>query len=231
MHNPFKSLEINRRLQAKTAKRSHRSHPPDPSPEDLQSSAVIQTSEEDIFLHAVSDVAPLRKGGRDIAAPVRTAAPAPAPAATFDRLVEDHIEFDMEHTHEFIMGQVRGLDPKIFRKLKAGQLSVQAHLDLHGLNADQAKLAVIEFLRRSYMEGKRCVLVIPGRGRNSLLGQGILRQEISTWLTQAPSSALFWPSPRPCPGTAAAEPCTCSCVRHARSGARFWEDVFVDVDG
>ena len=64
MHNPFKSLDNNRRLQAKTAKRSHRSHPPAPLSEDLQSSAVTETSEEDIFLHAVSDVAPLRKGGQ-----------------------------------------------------------------------------------------------------------------------------------------------------------------------
>ena len=83
-------------------------------------------------------------------------------------------------------GYVRGLDSKIFQQLKAGRLSAEGHLDLHGQNADQALDSLLFFMRESYLAGRRMVLVIPGRGKNSPRGLGILRQELQTWLTREP---------------------------------------------
>ena len=82
--------------------------------------------------------------------------------------------------------RMRGLDSKIFQQLKAGSLSVEGHLDLHGQNAAQALDALLFFMRESYLAGKRVVLVIPGRGKNSPGGLGILRTEIQNWLTREP---------------------------------------------
>lgn len=194
--------------------------------------AAQSQSEEDLFRHAFSDVEPLTKGGRDVAARVPTPAAAPPPPPTFARLLEENIEFEMEYSHEFITGQVRGLDAKIFRKLKTGEFSVQGHLDLHGMNADQAKIAVIDFLRRSYMEGKRCVLLIPGRGKNSPLGQGVLRQELTAWLTQAPLKriVLAFTTALPKHGGSGAVYLLMRQVRKDR-GKIAWEDVFADLDG
>lgn len=202
------------------------------APGAATSSAAQAQSEEDLFRHAFSDVEPLTKGGRDVAAlaPPRAAAPPPPPS--FSRLLEENIEFEMDYSHEFITGQVRGLDAKIFRKLKTGEFSVQGHLDLHGMNADQAKIAVLDFLRRSYMEGKRCVLLIPGRGRNSPLGQGVLRQELTIWLTQAPLKriVLAFTTALPKDGGSGAVYLLMRQVRKDR-GKIAWEDVFTDLDG
>lgn len=227
MHNPFKSLEKDPSLRDRAKKRGRPA-----TTAAVPDRAAEEQSEEELFLHAFADVAPLNKGGRDVAPPSEPARTVPEPPQTFARMIEENIEFEMDYTHEFITGQVRGLDAKVFRKLKAGEFSVQAHLDLHGMNADQARFAVIDFLRRCYMEGKRCVLVIPGRGRNSPLGQGVLRQELTAWLTKAPLKrvVLAFTTAQPRHGGSGA---VYLLLRQARKdrGKIAWEDVFVDLDG
>jgi DNA-nicking Smr family endonuclease len=232
MHNPFKSLEKDQSVRSRLKKKAPSGKTSPSACAQPGDDAQERQSEEELFLHAFCDVEPLSKKGRDIAGaprPRETVSPAPP---SFARLLEENIEFEMEYTHEFMTGQIQGLDAKIFRKLKNGEFSVQGHLDLHGMNTDQARFAVMDFLRRSYMEGKRCVLLIPGRGRNSPLGQGVLRQELTTWLTQAPLKRIILAF-------------TTALPRHGGSGAVYlllrqmrkdqgkiaWENVFTDLDG
>jgi len=96
------------------------------------------------------------------------------------------VDFELELSEEYMHGFVRGLDSKIFQQLKAGRLSAEGHLDMHGQNADQALDSLLFFMRESYLSGRRMVLVITGRGKNSPHGLGILRQELQTWLTREP---------------------------------------------
>lgn len=229
MHNPFEELKKNPVLR-KRLKRNAKSAPSakkhtDPLPAEL-------LSEEDVFLQAVSGVTPLTPGGRSVAPSTRPTKPKMPAAPSFPKLLEEHIEFDMEYSHEFLTGQVRGLDSKMFQKLKSGQFSIQAHLDLHGLNAAQARLALSDFLRRSYMEGKRSVLVITGRGLNSPDGQGVLRQELSTWLTQAPLKriVLAFTTALPKHGGSGAVYLLLRRIRKDQ-GKVVWEEIFTDLDG
>ena len=232
MHNPFKSLEKDRVVRSRQKKKAPGGQAAPPACAQPGDGEKELKSEEELFLHALCDVEPLTKKGRDVAGaphPRETAPPAPP---SFARLLEEHIEFDMEYTREFMTGHVRGLDAKIFRKLKNGEFSVQSHLDLHGMNTEQARIAVMDFLRRSYLEGKRCVLLIPGRGRNSPLGQGVLRQELTDWLTQAPLKRVVLAF-------------TTALPKHGGSGAVYlllrqmrkdqgkiaWENVFTDLTG
>jgi DNA-nicking Smr family endonuclease len=230
MHNPFKSLEKDPALRSRLPKRRHRTA--SATPRQTALAGVDEDREENLFLRAVSDATPLSAGGRDIAAAAGDRAAASLPPQPFARLVEEDIEFEIECSHEYLTGQIRGLDAKIFRKLKAGEMNVQGHLDLHGMNAEQAHYAVVDFLRRSYMEGKRCVLLIPGRGRNSPLGQGILRQELSTWLTRAPLKrvVLAFATAQPRHGGSGAVYLLLRQVRKDR-GTIVWEDVFADLNG
>jgi DNA-nicking Smr family endonuclease len=220
MHNPFQSLKKDRKIKAAQTKRSRAQQEETPAADEV------------LFLGAMSDVTPLAKGGRDVAGPAAVTRPNLPEPKTFARLVEENVEFEMEHTHEFISGQVKGLDAKIFRKLKSGQYSVQGRLDLHGMNAEQAKFGVQEFLRRAYMEGKRCLLIIPGRGRNSPHGRGVLRQELSSWLTQAPLKriVLAFATALPQHGGAGA---LYLLLRQTRKdkGKIIWEDIFTDLEG
>ena len=226
MHNPFKALKKDPGLKARLKKGAKTSGAPRP---DENSAG---PTEEELFQRAFADVAPMNKGGRDVAIQSAPVQAAPPPRPTFAQLLEQNIEFEMEYTHEYISGQVRGLDSKIFRKLKNGEFSMQAHLDLHGMNADQAKLAVLDFIRRCYMEGKRCVLLIPGRGRNSPMGMGVLRQELTAWLTQAPLKrvVLAFTTAQPRHGGSGAVYLLLRQVRKDR-GKIAWEDIFIDLDG
>ena len=154
-----------------------------------------QEVDESDFFRAMNGVAPLdreKTKGRD----VRPVAPPPAPPSPADEeakalaalhdLVEGRVEFTLEYCDEYVQGFVTDLDPKIYRQLRAGQFSPEAHLDLHGLNADQAMLTLLHFTREHYMAGKRCLLVIPGRGANSPGGVAVLKEELKAWLTRDP---------------------------------------------
>ena len=56
----------------------------------------------------------------------------------------------------------------------------------HGLNALQAFEALRGFFRGGWYKGLRTVLIVPGRGRNSPDGVGVLRGKLQSWLTQDP---------------------------------------------
>lgn len=227
MHNPFTSLEKNPKLRAKFQRVSE--HPPQPRPAMTPPKAL---DEEELFLKAMAGVQPMNKSGRDVtrSTPVTTKKISSPP--TFKELLQDNIEFEMEYTREYILGQIKGLDAKIFRKLKSGHYSVQAHLDLHGMNALQAKSAVQEFIKHNYLQGKRCVLLIPGRGRNSPRGQGVLRQEVSTWLTQAPLKRIIlaFCTAQPKHGGSGAIYLLLRQAKKAK-GKILWTDIFIDLEG
>lgn len=149
--------------------------------------------EEEIFMNAMQGVKRMDgRSGRQVAPATEPAKSGPAvdpeEQARKDlvRFMRGEIEFELEYTDEFLYGYVRGLDIKTFQQLKAGSLSVSAHLDLHGMTLDQAQESLLFFIKESYLQNYRCVLVVTGRGRNSPGGLGVLRSEVGTWLTRDP---------------------------------------------
>ena len=142
--------------------------------------------EEDNFTLAMQQVAPLSGKGREVVLkPPKSTVPL-APDNPLQDFVDGKIEFSLAFTEEYMEGHVLGVDPEITGKLRAGAYSYEAHLDLHGLNSAQAFDGLVAFIKQSYMTGKRTVLVIPGRGKNSPDGSGILRSKLEEWLPQEP---------------------------------------------
>lgn len=188
-------------------------------------------SEEDLFHQAMRGVKPLATGGPQV-----PKAPPPAPkerrAKAFADLLAECGDFDIELSREYLHGRVRDLDPRIFQRLRAGQMSVEAHLDLHGMNRRQARLAVAEFVRSCFLQGMRCVLLVPGRGKNSEGGTGVLREELSLWLTQAPLKrvVLCFATAQPRHGGAGA---VYVLLRQLRKGTGriIWDELLADLDG
>jgi DNA-nicking Smr family endonuclease len=76
-----------------------------------------------------------------------------------------------------------GIDRANAERLKRGLHRIEARLDLHGMTQAEAYRALSTFIRASRDAGRRCVLVITGRG----LGQsrpGILKSSVPRWLEE-----------------------------------------------
>ena len=153
-----------------------------------QEASQTAESDGDLFTLAMNGVHTLNGGGRAVPLPPPER-PLPRPKTPGDPLrdfMDGKVEFSLEFTDEYLQGHIVGLDSQVINKMKAGEYSSEAHLDLHGLNAMQAWEALVGFFRSAYHKGLRCVLVVPGRGLNSPGGTGVLRERLQTWFTQAP---------------------------------------------
>jgi DNA-nicking Smr family endonuclease len=179
----------------KTACGGSLTEPEDPSflpvPEVLSSAAKgarrkMPEVDADCFAAAVRDVRPLTKRGRDIPLECRPGfSPLPR-QRSFQELFEETPEFSLHFSREYFEGHVTGLDLPTLRKLRGGAYRPEAHLDLHGFSTCRAFHALLDFIRRSWFNGLRTVLLIPGRGRNSPNGVAVLRDRVQIWLTREP---------------------------------------------
>lgn len=87
-------------------------------------------------------------------------------------------------------GKADGIDRNTLERLKKGRLAIEAKLDLHGLTQEGAHTALSGFVTNSHALGRRCLLVITGKGGTGK-GTGILRQSTPRWLNESPLRALI----------------------------------------
>lgn len=80
-------------------------------------------------------------------------------------------------------GATPGLDRRSAERMKKGEMVIDATLDLHGMTQESAHGALNAFIARAYDSGRRCVLVITGKGKQ---GPGILRAQVPRWLNHSP---------------------------------------------
>jgi DNA-nicking Smr family endonuclease len=147
--------------------------------------------DESLFRHAMQGVERLAPTARDrVAGPTPAAEPrtpvsedAEALALLSD-LVRGDAAFDISETREYVEGHVVGLDPRLVRRLRRGDFAWQAHLDLHGHTAAQARDAVERFILAGVRDGHRCVLIVHGRGLNSKDQIPVLKEHMKSWLAR-----------------------------------------------
>ncbi len=166
-------------------------HEPEQDMQSLLLSAEKHASgktEEDMlaFAKAMKEVNPLQGKGRDIAKVVLPSMSEEQRKESFANMLEKNVEFSLSLKGEYLEGHVVGLDILTMENLRNGQYSPEAHLDLHGLNAEQAYHRLVNFFRSAWYKGMRTLLLIPGRGKNSPNGFGVLRDKLQLWLTQDP---------------------------------------------
>lgn len=82
---------------------------------------------------------------------------------------------------ELSHGESDGLDKRTAERLRKGKLSIDAKIDLHGMSQEQAHRALNAFIEAAYVNQKRLVQVVTGKGK------GILQNAVPQWLNQMPN--------------------------------------------
>ena len=188
----------------------------------------VQDTEDEEFLAAMRSATPLGGKGRKVALKPKPATPMRDHGDDLEEYLAKKLEFAVSSRDEYLDGHVVGLDELIINRLKEGQFSPEAHIDLHGLNVDQAFEAIKEFIRQAWYKDLRTVLLVPGRGLNSPNGQGILRQKIQIWLTKEPFKRLILAFCTAKPHDGGPGSIYVLLRRYRKKGPVQWERMFVE---
>jgi len=162
------------------------------------------TSEEERHLFRQS-VGEIRRLNHDKAMPAARQ-PSPHPVQTQldeqrviqDLLSSEHDPAELETGDEIAYARP-GLQHSLLRRLRRGQFSVGAVLDLHGMTVAMAREALTLFITDARRADNRCVRIIHGKGRGSRFGQPVLKQKLNLWLRQR-DEVLAFCSARPVDG-------------------------------
>lgn len=151
---------------------------------------------EDIELwrHVTHDVRPLTARPAPESAPdSETAEPRPvkarATAPARKPLLPPMPPPDRPKMPEIGHGEVAGVDKRTAQRLRRGQLPIEGRIDLHGLTQEEAHRALSSFLAGSRKAGRRCVLIVTGKGLKPDGQTGVLRANVPRWLNTAPNRA------------------------------------------
>jgi DNA-nicking Smr family endonuclease len=212
-NNPFAGIKLKKEEPVQsTSSKSAAMMAPKLAP--MPKNKAPQTAEDEeqaLFLATVGAVEPVRLGSNK--ADIKKPPPPPKGSDAeeeallqLSELVAGIGPFDIVDSDEFIEGSVAGLDQQILRKLRRGDYSIQAHLDLHGLSKIDAKEQVEVFLRASQLKGHRCVLLVHGRGLHSKDQIPVLKGSLETWLSRGriSKSVLAFATAQPHDGGAGA---------------------------
>lgn len=98
-----------------------------------------------------------------------------------------------------VPGHLAGLDRRSGEKLRRGQMTVEAKLDLHGMTQEGAHATVARFIESQHAAGARCVLIVTGKGGRASdpfrpkavpgrftfsAGRGVLKEALPRWLNE-----------------------------------------------
>ncbi len=180
LFRPFENLEAllkSKTFNLKSAPAIHREKMPDP------------ISERKLFIKAMTGVKPLRRENRIEGNPKRIRPEDSKNDSDTEallrlkELINQGKGFVVADTGEYMEGTGYNIHPGITNRLHGGEFSIQMHIDLHGLNVEDAKDAFESFLRKAVNTGKRGVLIIHGRGLSSP-SIPVLKTKVQEWLTR-----------------------------------------------
>jgi DNA-nicking Smr family endonuclease len=148
-----------------------------------------RAAEKDLFTRAIGATEPLR---RKAAVPLTPEPPAPIPVQhqlDEQRVLRESLsdEFDVTtllDVDDAMSFRRPGIGTDVTARLRKGDWSIQAQVDLHGLRSDEAREALGGFIRNAYKQGLRCVRVVHGKGLGSPGKQPVLKTKAQRWLIQ-----------------------------------------------
>ncbi len=85
-------------------------------------------------------------------------------------------------------GDIADLDKRSGERMRRGRMPIEGTLDLHGYTQEQARPALAAYMARAQDAGKRCIVVITGKG-DIAQGGGIIRTQTPQWLNEPENRA------------------------------------------
>lgn len=118
--------------------------------------------------------------------PEKKLTPAPIAKEAFDR-------FKQNHQHKQTIYEIA--DASQHKRVRRGNLNIDATLDLHGHNQELAEINLTTFILHAVENQYRCLLVITGKGtKDNIISsrpfdmwespRGILRQRLKEWINK-----------------------------------------------
>jgi DNA-nicking Smr family endonuclease len=205
-HSPFRGLAATfqpKPPEPKAAPKRAAAVPAPPPTNVRATPAEPELTDADVLAASLDGVAPLTKLNSRVRIRRKVDLSSIEAARKEDIAALDRAEgFDVTFEDRYVRARAAGVSRETLSRLEKGEFPICAHLDLHGMPLDDARRAVDEFLALQQKRGRRCVLLITGKGKNSIGGRAVLREQVPEWLARGPSSrrVLAFASARPCDG-------------------------------
>lgn len=84
-----------------------------------------------------------------------------------------------------------GVQQKLLSNLKKGRIEIEGKIDLHGCSVNEAGARLQQSLALSVAAGRRCLLVVHGRGKGSLGNKPAIKTHVNHWLRESPEVLAF----------------------------------------
>lgn len=146
------------------------------------------------FRELMSDVKPLRSSGR-----TQSHSPKPRPVPLQRerderQVMEELLDYpenpaEIESGEELIFLRP-GMQKRFLTRLRRGHYSIGDHLDLHQMNTETARNAILAFLDEAQYRGIGCVRIVHGKGLRSKKGP-VLKQLTARLLSRHPRVAAY----------------------------------------
>ncbi|ANJ67853.1 hypothetical protein A9404_11100 [Halothiobacillus diazotrophicus] len=175
-----------------------------PPPSDLSPDEIA------LFREAIGDVDSV---GDPTTLPPEPTRPSPRQAARRQDRLQDFLEeprlsdgFALEEPieHGETLSYLRpDTQPTVLRKLRRGQFSCAASLDLHGMTVDEARISIATFFQAQRRDVRCCVRIVHGKGNRSQRQIPVLKRMVNHWLPQRDDVIAFCSTPPHDGGTGA----------------------------
>ncbi|WP_375057585.1 DNA endonuclease SmrA [Zobellella sp. DQSA1] len=167
----------------------------------------MSSSEWSSFLGELDGLTPLRQDTRaHVARPEQDAASLQARRTAAETDAAEQAcglsldKVDRLRPDDVVTYKKDGVQDGVFKKLRQGKYPCEARLDLHHHTLEQARAALLRFIRDCLRLELRSVLVVHGKGERSQ-PQAVLKSHVSAWLPQLPDVLACHSTQRPHGGT------------------------------
>ncbi|AAO90405.1 Smr/MutS family protein [Coxiella burnetii] len=150
----------------------------------------IDPEEAQLFRDSVGKVKPLNHDKHSMEPKKKTIAPK-APQKEPPPFHWNPTSDDWLNAEDSVHFAKPGLQHKVIQRLKQGRILPEATIDLHQQTIDEAVKTISFLIADGVTQGRRCILIIHGKGHFSAQGKPVLKNFLNQWLRGHPDVLAF----------------------------------------